>query len=322
MLRDKARIGTDKELKKLEKHLTKLYTQAGKDLTEKHRKYFEKFTAQDEAKRKLVEQGRLSKTAYRKWRQGKIMMGKHWETMKEQAAVDLYNVNHIATEYINNRIPDIYSMCYNFSAKDIEAGVSNRISFEMANAGALRRLAMSEGKSFLPEKELDPEKDIPWNMKLINDEVFQGIYQGESIPKISKRLMNVGVKNEKSAVRAARTIVNQVENQARQDVAERAQEMGVIMKKVWHTISDHRTRDWHKQAGYDYGSRDKAIPIDEPFIVGGEKLMRPGDPSLGASPANLYNCRCASANIPAGFKSILPPDKQGKIKVRFDYGGT
>jgi hypothetical protein len=33
------------------------------------------------------------------------------------------------------------------------------------------------------------------------------------------------------------------------------------------------------------------VPIDEPFIVSGEELMYPGDPS--GSAGNVINCRCA-----------------------------
>ena len=123
--------------------------------------------------------------------------------------------------------------------------------------------------------------------------------------------------NKVSAIRMARTAVTAAENKARQDNAEKLEEMGVIVKKVWLSVSDGRTRDWHKQAANDY-SENKAIPIDELFIVAGEKLMRPGDAEHGASGANLYNCRCSSKNIVVGFKSTLPPELRGKYKVKFN----
>jgi hypothetical protein len=37
---------------------------------------------------------------------------------------------------------------------------------------------------------------------------------------------------------------------------------------------------------------DNPIPVNEPFTVGGEQLMYPGDDSLGASPGNVINCQC------------------------------
>lgn len=301
----------------MEKHLSEIYTRAGKELAEKNRAYFEKFKKQDQEKLRQVKAGKLTESKYKQWRAGKIAMGEHWKAMQEQAALDLYSVNRIATDYINGEVPDIYVLNYNFAAKDIENGVSHKVSFEMANARAVRELSMHDDKFFLPKKKLDPKKDIPWNMRMINAEILQGIYQGESIDKMADRLMNVGVQNETSAIRAARTIVTTVENKGRHDAAQAAAEKGVIMNKVWLTVNDSRTREWHSQAGYDYGSNDKSIPIDEPFIVNGEEMMYPGDESGGASPENIYNCRCGHRNVTMGFRSILPPDKQGKVHVSF-----
>lgn len=39
----------------------------------------------------------------------------------------------------------------------------------------------------------------------------------------------------------------------------------------------------------------QTVPVDEPFIVGGEKLMYPHDPA--GSPGNIINCRCASIPV-------------------------
>lgn len=241
-----------------------------------------------------------------------MLMGKHWNTLKEQSASYIHNVNKIATAYVNDQLPDIYTLNYNLSARDIENTV-DKISFEMVDARTVKNLSLADGKSFLPYKKLDPRKDIPWNMRKINNEMLQGILQGESIPEIAQRFINVGVANEVSAVRAARTMMTTVENSARLDSAKRAQENGVIMGKIWLSVSDSRTRDWHKQAARDYAD---PIPIDDPFIVNGEEMDAPGD--TRASGSNVYNCRCSLGRRVLGFKSILPQNKQGKIKVVFE----
>lgn len=309
---DPGRAETDKRLAEIEKHLHEVYSQAYKELKQKTDDYFARFKEKDKIKRALVESGELSKTEYKKWRKGQMFVGEHWKRMQEQAALDLYNVNKIANDYINGQLPDIYAMNYNFSAKDIENGVSHRISFEMANAQTVKDLSLAGDKMLFKSRKLDPEKDIPWNMRKINDAMLQGIIQGESISKIAKRFMDVGVDNEVSAIRAARTMVTAVENKARFESAKRAEEMGVVMGKVWLSVSDGRTRPWHAQAADDYAD---PIPLDEPFIVNGEEMEEPGDPS--ASGMNTYNCRCSLGRKVLGFKSILPEDKQGKIKVKF-----
>lgn len=61
---------------------------------------------------------------------------------------------------------------------------------------------------------------------------------------------------------------------------------GVPMDKEWATMDDEYVRDDHATAD------GQVVGQDEPFVVGGEQLMWPGDGSRGASPENIINCRC------------------------------
>lgn len=303
---------TDEELARIEQRLHEIYTQANAEITAKADTYFRQFRAADIAKKKMVDAGTLSKDDYLRWRRTQILTGEKWTRMREQAALDLYNVNRTALDYVNGRLPDIYAVNYNFQARDIQNGVSSRVSFELVDAQTVRNLSF-EDNSLLPYKKLDPKKDIPWNMRKINSECLQGILQGESMPEIAQRLQKVGVQNEVSAMRAARTIVNGAENKGRYDCSRRAEDMGVIVAKKWISVSDGRTRDWHADAGFEYGDDESAIPVDEPFVVNGEDMMYPG--AAGASPENVYNCRCGYSIAIRGFRPTL---SKGTIKVRFD----
>ena len=317
---DKAHRDTDKLIEELEKQLSAVYSRAQKELTEKADKYFARFAELDKKQRKLVDDGKLSEDDYKKWRQNKMLTGEHWTTMVEESAKLASDANKMAIQYINGRLPNVYVTNYNFTAGTMEQSLNQAASFELINTEAVKYIVDNVDKNLLPEKKLDPTKDIPWNMKLVNSEVMQGILQGESIPKMARRLANVGVRNKESAVRAARTIVTQTENKARYDCAKAAEEKGVITKKQWIATGDNRTRTAHREAWKDYGARENAIPIDEPFIVGGEKMMFAGDPN--GSAWNVYNCRCATPHFAAGFSSILPPDRRGKIKVSFADGAA
>lgn len=313
---DAAHKATDREIRRIEKELEAVYSRANKELSEKAANYFARFAEQDKQKKALVDAGKMSKGEYREWREAQIMRGKHWTSLKEQTAQEMLKANRTAMEYVNGRLPQVYAINYNYAAKDIQMQCQNAVSFELINTDAVLDLVEAGDKSLLPRKVLDPAKDIPWNMKMVNAEVAQGIIQGESIPDIAKRLQNVGVKNADSAMRTARTIVNGTQNKARHDAAERAAKKGVIMGKCWIGTNDKRIRDWHAEAWADYGDKEDAVELDEPFIVMGEEMMYPGDRS--ASPANVYNCRCTHKNVVQGFSSILPPEKRGKVRVVFD----
>lgn len=285
---DKAHILTDEKLEEMEKRLSAIYSRAEKEITKTAEDYFSKFAKQDEAKRKLLEQGKITEEEYTKWRKGKVVYGKRFTEMKEQCAKQLLNVNQTALDYINGELPEVYALNYNALESAVN-GVGG-YSFALVDADTVRNLAVTD-TSLLPYKELDPAKDIPWNMKKINAETLQGILQGESMDKIAKRLRNVQEMNKTQAIRSARTIVTGAENKGRQDSYARAEADGIILQKEWLATNDGRTR--HSHAMLDGAIVDQ----DKKFDNG---LMYPGDPN--GRPEEVYNCRCAVAAVVKGFK--------------------
>ena len=290
---DKAHRLTDEKLEQMEKRLSAIYSESQKDIQKKADEYFDKFKKADAEKRELVKQGKMTDEEYQQWRQNKIMYGKRFTAMKEDVSKQLLNVNQTATAYINGELPEIYALNYNALEKAVD-GVGG-YSFTLVDADTVRELATTD-KSLLPFRELDPAKDIPWNMKKINSQVLQGIIQGESIPNISKRIMNVQEMNKDAAIRSARTIVTGAENKGRMDSYHRAEQDGIILEKEWLATSDARTRDWHNELD------GQTRPIDKPFENAIGKIMFPGDPS--ADGANVYNCRCTLVSKVKGFKKV------------------
>ena len=285
---DKAHRLTDEKLEEMEKRLSAIYSRAEKEIQQTADEYFSKFAKQDEAKRKLVEQGKITEEEYTKWRKGKVMYGKRFTEMKEQCAKQLLNVNQTALAYINGELPEVYALNYNALESAVD-GVGG-YSFTLVDADTVRNLAVTD-TSLLPYKKIDPKKDIPWNMKKINAETLQGILQGESMDKIAKRIMNVQEMNKTQAIRSARTIVTGAENKGRQDSYARAEADGIILQKKWVSTNDSRTR--HSHAVLDGAIVDQ----DKKFDNG---LMYPGDPN--GRPEETWNCRCTVAAVVKGLK--------------------
>jgi hypothetical protein len=67
------------------------------------------------------------------------------------------------------------------------------------------------------------------------------------------------------------------------------------LKKSWIDMRDKRVRPTHVEAGRRYGAA--SIPVNEAFIVGGSRMMYPGDTSLGAPIREIANCRCSAQYI-------------------------
>ena len=287
---DTAHRLTDEKLEEMEKRLSAIYSRAEKEIQKTADEYFSRFAKQDEAKRKLLEQGKITEEEYTKWRKGKVMYGKRFTEMKEQCAKQLLNVNQTALAYVNGELPEVYAINYNALESAVD-GVGG-YSFTLVDADTVRNLAVTD-TSLLPYKEIDPAKDIPWNMKKINAETLQGILQGESMDKIAKRIMNVQEMNKTQAIRSARTIVTGAENKGRQDSYARATADGIILQKEWISTNDSRTR--HSHAVLDGAIVDQ----DKKFDNG---LMYPGDPN--GRPEEVWNCRCSVAAVVKGFKNV------------------
>ena len=315
---DKAHRLTDEKLEEMEKRLSAIYSRTEAEIQKTAEEYFARFARQDEEKRKQVESGTVTEEEYTRWRKNKVMYGARFTEMKEQCAYQLLNVNQTALAYINGELPEIYALNYNALATSVD-GVGG-YSFTLVDADTVRNLATTD-TSLLPYKELDPSKDIPWNMKKINAETLQGILQGESMDKIAKRLRNVQEMNKTQAIRSARTIVTGAENKGRQDSYARAEADGIILQKEWISTNDGRTR--HSHAMLD----GAIVDHDKKFENG---LMYPGDPS--GRPEEVYNCRCTLVAKVNGFKKVqmqttmaekqeeAPQTTESAIKTANDLG--
>lgn len=298
---DKAHVATDRELARMERHLSAIYNRASKELGETWKSYLEEVAKEIEPLQKAYEEAKASgdKDLIKKTgmdlaakKREKTLMDEHYKRMTEQLAQDLSHVNEKAIAYVNGQLPKVYSINYNFVAEDIDSQIKG-VSFELVDAHTVKNLATTD-KTLLPYKKVDGKKDVRWNTQRVNAEVLQGILQGESMDKVAERLAKVEKMNEKSAIRNARTSVTSAENKGRMDMLHDAEEKGVLTHKIWMATEDDRTREAHAELD------GAEMEIDEPFTNELGDILYPGDPD--ADPANLYNCRCSLTYKVVGFK--------------------
>jgi len=120
----------------------------------------------------------------------------------------------------------------------------------------------------------------------IGETLTAGANLGEGIPDLAKRIQDVYDVSDSRAETIARTEVVGSSNSMAFDQAGAAQDLlGVPLTKSWLATADERTRPDHAEAD------GQEQPLEEPFDVGGEDLMYPGDPE--GSPEQVVNCRCA-----------------------------
>lgn len=303
---DIARQWTDKRLVEMEAHLTNIYTQAQNEIKEKWDAYMERaeirlenlynayLSAPPNMKAEMLKR-------YQDALQSRTLKNKWYRDMVNETTLRLAHVNEIAANYINGQIPSIYVNNFNFIDND---ALATGIKWTLRDEYTVRNLMMDT----LPQRTVNYPKDMAWNKRQINSSVLQGILQGESIPKIAKRLLPIVGRNKAAAIRTARTMVTGAENKGRQDRYEDYVSQGVVMGKVWLATPDGRTRDWHLSMDY------QEVPVDEPFIDGlGNELEYPGDP--GAPGETVYNCRCSMRSHIIGIRQ-----SDGSVK-HISYSG-
>ena len=274
---------TDKELKRLERQITKEYSQAAKEVEKKLTDYLEKFAKKDAEMQKKVASGQMSAEEYGKWRVGQMAMGERWKEMQKTLTEDLVNADKIAAGMINDSLPYSYANNYNYGTYEVEHGAEIDTSFSLYDHSTVENL-MKKDPKIIPKAKVDIPKDELWNRRKLTSAITQGILQGESIPKIAKRLASVADMDRKAAIRNARTYTTAAENKGRIDSYDRAEQMGIKVKKKWMATLDDSTRVEHRHL--DGQVREN----DEPFETDGYEIMYPGDPD--AEPEMIYNCRC------------------------------
>jgi len=147
-----------------------------------------------------------------------------------------------------------------------------------------------KAKAFLDQRA-NLLKDVPDEIhKAIEEEVKAGLDKGESLAKISKRISDkFGEIGEGRAATIASTETGAAYGYGRQ---EGMRDAG-IKYKSWLTSHLPTVRDTHAEAEED--DANQRVPIDEPFSVGGEDLMYPGDEN--GSPENVINCHCIALGV-------------------------
>jgi SPP1 gp7 family putative phage head morphogenesis protein len=120
----------------------------------------------------------------------------------------------------------------------------------------------------------------------IVEDLRAGLDAGESGDKIAERIEEtLGPDGSKArAENIARTETTGAMLAGSLESMNKLSEMGLVSGREWLAIDDASTREDHAEAN------GQIVAMDEPFLVGGEEGMYPGDPDFSA--AQRCRCRC------------------------------
>ena len=294
---------TDKILYALERKIRKIYKQASKEVQAKLDDFMKDLNSEEWELVKKVNKGEMTQTELVAWRNKKIIQVKRWEELRDNLADDYVNANQIARSIVFGTMPDVYALNHNFATYDVEHNSLIDTSYTLYDRNTVERL-IQKNPILLPppgkkvSERIRLKKDKLWNRQKIQSVMLQSILQGESIPKIAKRLSSeMAYHNQVGAIRLARTMTTSTENQGRMDAYQRAEDMGIKLGRQWVATLDNRTRHAHRELD------GQIKPLKEPFYYEGHAIRFPADPQ---APYNLtMNCRCTLISAIKGYEEDL-----------------
>ena len=315
---DRGHVLTDEKIREIEARLLDEYTQAAEEIQKKLDDYLRRFEKKDKIWQKWVEEGKKTQEEYDRWRIGQMAVGERWEKMKDGLAEDLNHVNEIARQIVAGEMPEVFALNANYALYQVEHDAQIDTSLTLYNREAVDRILREDPDLLLPPgkriaREIAEGRAARWERQKIQSVMIQEILQGESIPKMAKRLAEaVSDSDYKAAVRNARTMATNAQNAGRYDAYTRLENAGVDLTIEWAATLDGRTRHEHRMM---HGQRRK---VGEPFEVDGIKIMYPAQTgrfmSVSTVPQEMiWNCRCTLLAYVAGFEhdTIKESDKMG-----------
>lgn len=180
-----------------------------------------------------------------------------------------------------------------------EAGMS--ISKGMLYDPEMKSVYKQEGFNFDEALKQQLEKIVMESGGIINKKTVKELLkqinlaqsEGWTVEELAQNLLGTAEEpgawfSHNRSRRISRTEMCNVENFGQ---VEGYKQSPYVELKGWLSAFSPETRESHMDADHRYS--DEPISLNEPFIVGGELLQYPGDPSR-STPGNVINCLCST----------------------------
>jgi SPP1 gp7 family putative phage head morphogenesis protein len=184
----------------------------------------------------------------------------------DESLIQIYELNYFGQMYVAEKITGVAIPAKKILKSDLNLLIKNKIFS-------------------LEDTVLNQANYLSYNVKA---RIYQGLIQGKSYKQIAKTIEDDLGKGAKRAMMTAQTEGHRVMSAARQDSMIKIAET-IKMQKMWVGTLDSKTRPAHGDAD------GQTVDVDEPFMVDGEQLFFPGDPSGSAE--NTINCRCTQISV-------------------------
>lgn len=315
---DKAHILTDKEIERMERHLSVIYRSVGKKIDKLFSEYAETIKEQSDKLLQAVNDAetpkdkQAAKQAYIRFYSATVKRDKRFKKTQQAAINALYSANKQSAEYINSKMAKIYAENYNQTGRGIQSDTESEYSFKPVTVEDAREYGE------ITIQGVDKQKDGKWNAKNIASALVVGAIALQTADKVfggaSKRTAR---RNLDTANRQASDTATDAENKGRIDSMYRARDEGFHVQKIWIATLDNRTRDTH----IEYDGMD-AVELDYEYAPG---LKEPRDSGCSIM-AEVCNCRCriqhTMGKAQGGTRAAREGDVTGSYKKSSSFRDT
>lgn len=251
----------------------------------------------DDAAKYLVDK---AKKFVSKYQPGKQYDADALNALIKQLTAQIAKTNADAVAAINGYAPLVAAEQANFTEYAIEDGTTLNPSFTLLNQDTVLRL-IKDSPAVLPKAKAKIAKNKQWNTPKLRSALTHAIVQGDSIPKLSKKVEEICGSNKAIATRNARTMMTGARNAGTLAAYVRAEQNGMHIQKQWMAALDERTRVSHRHLD------GEIKPVNEKFSNG---LMHPGDTT--GRPTEVWNCRCTM--VPIVNDQLYEGERASKLK--------
>ncbi len=265
----------ESNFKQAEKATDKLEQQAEKEIIKAYRSSLKEIRAEVAlAYEKYAIAGALTMAELMKY--GRLVK------LEESIAKEVSSLTGTETRTSKKAIKEVFRESYYRSAWALETGAQVSLSFTLLKPQAVEAAILNPyDRITWPERVKDNARLL---VRQIREEISRGIVQGHSYDKTAravKERMDIGASK---AIRIVQTETHRAQSQGTQAAFESAAAKGLVLKRVWVSTLDGRTRDRHRVLD------GQKVEVDQPFKMDGMQAMYPG--GFGIAEMDI-NCRCS-----------------------------
>ena len=201
----------------------------------------------------------------------------------------LPDVESLTRERVEPLLEDHYQRVVAAFSDEIRAELPDDVgATSTEDAVIATSLATALGSRAEAQARLIGETNLKDAERALSFERIRGFAEGLSIQEIAfgtGALFSRSLRGREGARACFETQASaELSKQVEADVLSK----GAPPTKEWITVGDDKVRPHHVAVD------SVKVPLDRAFTVNQERLMYPGDTSLGATASNVVNCRCAS----------------------------